>query len=248
MAVYSLCAASERSSFWSSCCILDTELDALSISRHLYNHVAKWTLSMSLFKWGCTERLSNLPEITQLNGWAGIQARCVCLCGFYGGRTSQKLWNHHPGEMASPKAHHRGWGISARLARTGRRWDAGAARCHSRLRSNEAWSFLSLIWPRTGKQMGPSCPRVWGKLSRQMGPGCNCSCSEGLGLGAALGTSVDLLTYKTLDKNSTVRLEGSSFRREADPGRPRANPGDKADVNSCIINNVATRRKRQPGR
>ena len=25
-----------------------------------------------------------MAEITQLNGWAGIQARCVCLCGIYG--------------------------------------------------------------------------------------------------------------------------------------------------------------------
>lgn len=57
MVVSSLSAEDERSSLWSVSCVLDAGLDALSISYHLHNDVAKRTLRISLFKWGGTREV-----------------------------------------------------------------------------------------------------------------------------------------------------------------------------------------------
>ena len=49
-------------------------------------------------------------------------------------------WSHFPEALKSPSrrdsipvAHQRGWGISAHLARMGRRWDGGASQMSLRL-------------------------------------------------------------------------------------------------------------------
>lgn len=190
--------------------------------------------------------------ITQPRGWVSNQL-CLSLWCLLG-HTFQKLCQPHQGRWRSWKPTKEGRGMKAHLASMGEEvgWreepDATVISGQMKPDPSSAWFDLELgnRWVQAARGSEGGWAGNW--VLAATAPVLK---AWGWGLLWEPSSSVYLLTYKTLDRDSWVRLRvyrAQRFRGQQTQGDPGQIQRDKADVSRCVTNNVAGCPKRSPRR